>query len=89
LSGWVLGFSSQLAIVSSQGASASSEPSSSASRSEFRGALAVYLAARKEVNRAWAHLLLAEHKAAWEKGVADAEKYVPLLGDLFRSDEAA
>jgi uncharacterized protein YukE len=54
-----------------------------------QAAVANLRAAHHAFNEVWARKLMAEHKAAWEKGVADAEKYVPLLGDLFQPDEAA
>jgi hypothetical protein len=56
---------------------------------EVQTAVANLRAAQHAFNEVWARKLMAEHKAAWQRGVEDAvPKYAPLLADLF-VDEAA
>jgi hypothetical protein len=42
-----------------------------------------YLEARQQFHRAFVDLLMAQHRNGWEQGVADVDKYIPLVRDLF------
>jgi hypothetical protein len=65
------------------------DPDYSRAQEDFQASARVFCAAKEVHDRIWIEANLAAHKAAWQQGVKDADKYAPLLADLFTKNEAA
>jgi hypothetical protein len=65
------------------------DPDYSRAQEDFQASARVFRAAKEVHDRIWIEANLMAHQVAWRKGVADAEKYAPLLADLFRKEQDA